>query len=196
MKSGSVLLLGGLLAAATASAQGDFPFDEIPGLDAEPSVQIDLNPLLMGFFTEAAKGAQGEAAAALEGITNVRVRVYEGISSEIGDVMRFVDDTTTRLERDGWHAVVRVNENGERVRMYMRPGTNGTISGLTVMVVDSGAGDEAVFINIAGAIEPARLGRIAAAFGMDGMFDMLPAIAAQDAGAQKRPQPVRQAPQQ
>ena len=191
MKGTSALLLGGLLTAATASAQGDFPFNEIPGLDAEPTIQIDLNPLLMGFFTEAAKGAEGEAAAALEGITNVRVRVYEGISSEIGDVMRFVDDTTTRLERDGWHAVVRVNEDGERVRMYMKPGTEGTISGLTVMVIDSGGGDEAVFINIAGAIEPARLGRIAAAVGMDGMFDMLPAIAAQG-GAQKAPQPARQ----
>lgn len=191
MKSRSVLLLGGLLATATASAQGYFPFDEIPGLDAEPTVQIDLNPELMNFFTEAAKGAEGEAGAALEGITNVRVRVYEGISDDIGDVLKFVDDTTTRLERDGWHAVVRVNEGGERVRVYMKPGTNGTISGLTVMVTDSGNGDEAVFINVAGAIEPARLGRIAAAVGMDGMFDMLPAIA-QGGGAQKSPQPAPQ----
>jgi hypothetical protein len=196
MKVRSVLWLGGLLAAATASAQGDFLFDEIPGLDMEPSVQIDLNPELMNFFTEAAKGAEGEAAAALEGITNVRVRVYEGISSDIGDLMRFVDDTTTRLERDGWHAVVRVNEGGERVRVYMKPGTDGMISGLTVMVTDSGSGDEAVFINVAGSIEPARLGRIAAAVGMDGMFDMLPVIAGQDGGSQKGPQPVRQLPQQ
>ena len=60
------------------------------------------------------------------------------------------------------------------------------------MVVDSGGGDEAVFINIAGAIEPARLGRIAAAVGMDGMFNMLPAIAAQGGGAQKGPQPAPQ----
>ena len=189
MKGRAMLLLGGLLAAAAASGQGDFPFNEIPGLDAEPTVQIDLNPLLMGFFTEAAKGAEGEVGAALEGITNVRVRVYEGISSEIGDVMRFVDDTTTRLERDGWHAVVRVNEDGERVRMYMKPGAEGTISGLTVMVIDSGVADEAVFINIAGAIEPAQLGRIAAAVGMDGMFDMLPAIAAQDGSQKGRQQP-------
>ena len=194
MKGRSAVLLGGLLAAATASAQGDFPFDEIPGLDAEPSVQIDLNPALMSFVSEAMKGTDGEAAAALEGITNVRVRVYEGISAEIGDVLKFVDDTTTRLERDGWHAVVRVNEGGERVRVYMKPGTNGTMSGLTVMVTDSGSGDEAVFINVAGAIEPARLGRIAAAMGMDGMFDMLPAVAGQGA-AQKAPQSPQSAPQ-
>jgi hypothetical protein len=184
MKSRAAVLFGGLLAAATASAQGDFPFDEIPGLDSEPTVEIDLNPQLMSFFNEAAKGAQGDAAQALEGITNVRVRVYEGISADIGDVLKFVEDTTARLERDGWHAVVRVNEDGERVRIYMRPGRDGMISGLTVMVADAGAGDEAVFINVAGAIEPARLGRIAAAVGMDGMFDMIPSLPGQG-GAQK-----------
>ncbi len=188
MKTRTAWVLGGLLAAANANAQGDFPFDRIPGIDAEPSVEIDLNPELMGFFTEAAKGAQGEAAAALEGITNVRVRVYEGIGSDIEDLVKFVDDTTTRLERDGWHSVVRVNEGGERVRIYMKPGTGGMIAGLTVMVTDSGAGDEAVFINVAGEIEPARLGRIAASIGMDGMFDMIPAVAGQDRGSQKGPQ--------
>jgi hypothetical protein len=188
MKSKLALLLGGLLAAANASAQGDFLFDEIPDLDAEPTVEIDLNPALMGFFAEAAKGVEGGAAAALEGITNVRVRVYEGIGNEIEDLVKFVDDTTRRLERDGWHSVVRVNEDSERVRIYMKPGTGGMISGLTVMVTDGGAGDEAVFINIAGSIEPSRLGRIASAVGVDGMFDMIPAVAGQDGGSRKGPE--------
>jgi hypothetical protein len=186
----SALLLGGLLAAASsASAQGDFLFGEIPGLDAEPTVEIDLNPVMMGLISEAAKGAEGEAAAALAGITNVRVRVYEGISDDIQDVLKFVDDTSTRLERDGWHTVVRVREGGEHVRIFMRPGTDATISGLTVMVADSGGSDEAVFINVAGTIQPAQLGRIAGAIGMDGMFDMVPGLAAQGA-AQQAPQPA------
>lgn len=174
MKGKLVLMIGGFLAATTASAQGDFSFDRIPGIDREPTVQIDLNPELMSFFNEAAKGAEAEAAAAFEGITNVSVRAYEDLGDDIDDLVKFMDDTTARLERDGWHAVVRVNEDGERVRIYMKPGSDGLIAGLTVMVTDSGGGDEAVFINIAGAIEPARLGHIAAAVGMDGMFDMLP----------------------
>lgn len=174
MKGRVALMIGGLLAAVSASAQGVFPFDRIPGLDKEPTVQIDLNPELMGFFNEAAKSADDEAGAALEGITNVSVRVYENIADDIDALVKFVDDTTARLERDGWHAVVRVNEDGERVRIYMKPGSNGLISGLTVMVTDSGPGDEAVFINVAGAIEPEQLGQIAAAVGMNGMFNMVP----------------------
>ncbi len=178
MNSRWVLMISGLLAATAASAQGAFPFDRIPGLDKEPTVQIDLNPELMGFFNEAAKGADDEAGAALEGITNVSVRVYEDIGDDIADLVKFVDDTTARLERQGWRAVVRVNEDGERVRIYMKPGSNGLISGLTVMVTDSGSGDEAVFINVAGDIEPAQLGQIAAAVGMNGMFNMVPGFKA------------------
>ena len=119
-----------------------------------------LDPDLMGFFSEAAKGVGGGDAAALEGITNVRVRVYEDIGDET-ELLKFVDDTSRTLERDGWRSVVRVNEGGERVRMFMKTATGGAnsgrIEGITVMVVDTGGGDEAVFINVAGASSPSSL---------------------------------------
>jgi hypothetical protein len=54
-----------------------------------------------------------------------------------------------------------------------------------MMVTDTGGSDEAVFINIAGTIQPAQLGRIAAAIGMDGMFNVLPGV--QSGAGAKRP---------
>ena len=176
----SALAVGTLLAVGSAAnAQGYFSFDDIPGVDAEPSVQIDLNPAMMGFFGEAAKGAGAEAASALEGITNVRVRVYEDIGADVAALAKFVEDASQTLERQGWQIVVRVREHGENVRIYMKPAAAGsanagTIEGLTVMVTDSGGGDEAVFINVAGKIQPAQLGRLASQIGMNGMFDMIP----------------------
>ncbi|HEY3517957.1 MAG TPA: hypothetical protein VGL98_12995, partial [Gammaproteobacteria bacterium] len=92
MKVRAALWLGGLLAAATASAQGDFLFDRIPGLNKEPTVQIDLNEAMIKLFAGAASGEDAQAAAALDGITNLRVRVYEDITTEISDVMKFVND--------------------------------------------------------------------------------------------------------
>ena len=181
-KTGLGFVVGGLLAfSAGAHAQGYFPFDEIPGLeDVEPTVEIDLDPAMMNFFGEAAKGEAGEAAAALEDITNVRVRVYEDIGGEQANLLKFVDDTSRMLERDGWKSVVRVNEDGERVRIFMKlaagGGAAGKIEGLTVMVVDTGGSNEAVFINVAGDIEPERLGRVASQIGMHGMFDMVPGL--------------------
>lgn len=180
MECKSVLLVGGLLAAANvANAQGYFSFGEIPGVDVEPTVEIDLNPAMLSFVSEAAKGAPGEAAAALQGITNVRVYVYEGIAADVQDLQKFVDDTSQTLESQGWHAAVRVREQGEQVRIYMKPAAaGGVLEGITLMVTDTGGGDEAVFINIAGAIQPAQLGKIAAAIGMNGMFNLVPGAAA------------------
>jgi hypothetical protein len=139
-------------------------------------VEIDLGPDLMRFF-----GAAANEPTGLEGITNVRVRVYEGIGGTQAALLKFVDDTSRTLERDGWRSVIRVNEGGERVRIFMKVATGGAnaggIEGLTLMVVDTGGGDEAVFINVAGDIQPEQLGRIAAQVGMDGLFDMVPGAA-------------------
>jgi hypothetical protein len=179
----TITLFGIALLAVTATAnaqQGYFSFDDIPGVDAEPSVEVDLNPALLGFVNEAARGANVDAAQALAGITNIRVRVYEGIGDDIAAMLKFVEDTSKRLESEGWHRAVKVNEDGEQVRIYMKPlapGGNaapGSIGGLVVMVTDEGAGDESVFINVAGIIQPEQLGRIAGQVGMNGVFNMVP----------------------
>jgi hypothetical protein len=161
----------------TANAQGYFSFDEIPGI-GEPTVQIDLPPALLGFVNEAAEGASPEAANALDGIEYVRVRVYENIGPNMAAVTKFVADTSATLEREGWHAAVRIRDEGESVRIYMKPTTRtgvapGTLDGLTVMVTDEGS-DEAVFINVSGAIQPEKLGKLAGAVGMNGVFNQVP----------------------
>ena len=72
----------------------------------------------------------------------------------------------------------------------MKPGAGGTLAGVTVMVTDSGGdggGGEAVFLNVAGTIQPAQLGQIASMSGMTGMLGGLPGIPAQGAAA-KGPQ--------
>ncbi len=181
-KIGLGLITGGLLAfGAGAHAQGYFSFDDIPGLDTEPTVEIDLDPELMKLFGSAAKGADQDVSSALEGITNVRVRVYEEITEgRAGDVLEFVEDTSRTLERDGWKSVVRVNEDGERVRIFVKLAQGGanacSFDGLTLMVVDTGNKLEAVFINVAGTIRPEQLGRGASQIGMNGMFDMVPGV--------------------
>jgi hypothetical protein len=182
MERTTTLLAAALLAVtATANAQqGYFSFDDIPGVDAEPTVEVDLNPALLNFVGEAAKPADPNVAQVLAGITNIRVRVYEGIGDDIAAMTRFVEDTSARLEREGWQRAVKVNEDGEQVRVYMKPlapGTNaapGSIGGIVVMVTDEGAGDESVFINVAGIIQPEQLGKIAGHVGMNGVFNMVP----------------------
>ena len=194
MKGRAVLFGAWMLVAASANAQGVFTFDDIP-IEGEPNVEVNMNQEMIKLLAPVAQGAAGQAASALDGVTNIRVLVYENIAGDMQDVLKFVESTGTRLEGDGWHAVVRVREEGEQVRVYMKPGTDGTLAGITVMVTEAGVDDgddggqvrvrvvgeddggEAIFINVAGAIRPEQLGRLASDIGMDGAFEGVPGVA-------------------
>ena len=178
---GKAALFGGLmLVAASASAQGVFSFADIP-LKGEPTVEVNLDEAMLKLLGGAAQSA---APTGLEGVTNVRVLVYEDIVEDMQGVLRFVESTGTKLEGDGWRAVVRVREEGEQVRIYMKPGADGTLSGITVMITESGGGDgddgggggEAVFVNVAGKIQPEQLGQLASGIGVNGVLNGLPGL--------------------
>jgi hypothetical protein len=163
-----------------------YSVDDIP-IDREPTVEVNMGPEMINLLAGAAQAPGGAPGSGpLDGITNVRVLVYEDIHEDMQAVVRFVESTGAQLEGEGWHAVVRVRDGDEQVRVYMRPGTGGTLTGVTVMVMDSG-GDggagEAVFLNGAGTIHPAQLGQIASSMGMHEMFRGVPAFAPAGADA-------------
>jgi hypothetical protein len=162
------LLLTALIAAGSSSnvlAQDFFDFGTIPGVPAEPSVEIDLNSAMLAFVSQAAEASGTDAAGALDGLKNVRVRVYEELT-DANAVAAFVDESSRALDRAGWQRAVYVADDEDKVRMYVK--TQGqNVSGMTLMVVDD---EEAVFVNIDGTIDPAQLGRLA---GMMGVEDVL-----------------------
>jgi len=169
----------GVLIAAGAWAQEDkiedmpgfFDFGSIPGVASDPKVQIDLNPVLLGFVREASREADTEAGSSLAGLKSVRVSVYDTVENKDA-VMDYIGDTSQRMEGEGWQRVIYVEEEGEeRVRMYMKSQGN-RVAGLTMMVA-GGDDDEAVFINIVGDIDPAQLGKLAGSLGMGGVLDGL-----------------------
>ncbi len=148
-------------AVGGAQAQELFDFDAIPGLPSQPTVQVDLNAALLGFAAAAARVEDPAAADMIEGLENLRVRVYEGLQ-DARAVGSFIDDASQRLARDGWQRVVMVQDGDERVRVFAR--TEGTqVNGMTIFVLDA---TDAVFVSISGRIDPARLGQVAGALGM------------------------------
>lgn len=160
-KKAAVAALTAWACSAGALAQGNFDFGNIPGVPDQPNVQIDLDGPLLDFVVTAAAQGDPEAAKVLEGLEGIRVRVYEELRDTVA-VNAFVEDTSRALEGDGWQRVVYVQDGGEKVRVYARM-EGQQMSGMTVLVVDA---TDAVFINIDGRIDPAQLGRIAAAMGM------------------------------
>lgn len=174
-----------------ASAQDVFRFDSIPGISAEPHVQIDLGPALLGFAVAAARQSDPGAADMIAGLRGISVRVYEELA-DAPALLGFVNDTGRSLEQQGWERVVFVQDGTDNVRVHARV-EDGQMVGMTFMVVDS---SDAVFINIDGQIDPVQLGRVAASMGLG---DMLGTFfgAAQSAmqGAPRPADPPSSAPQ-
>ncbi|HZF30296.1 MAG TPA: DUF4252 domain-containing protein [Gammaproteobacteria bacterium] len=160
------------LCGAARAQNGYFDFGQIPGLDAEPTVQIDLNPMMLGWVTQAAKQDDPEAAKAIASLKGVRVLVYENIDASVKAVSQFIADASRKLEGDGWQRTVYVHDGDDNVRIYMKPGDpkapKAEIAGFVVMVVDD---SDAVFINVAGPLDPEQLGRLTGGLGWGGMLN-------------------------
>ena len=184
MKGKAVLFGGLMLLAASVNAQDAFSFADIP-IDKEPTIEVDLGPEMLQMLGEASKGEPGEPGSALDGITNVRFRMYEEIDDDMQNVLRFVDATATRLQADGWQAVVRIRDGSDLIRVYMKPGTGGNLAGVTFMMTSGDGSDgsgEAMFINVAGAFQPAQLGQLASINGITGAVGVLGIIPGADGG--------------
>ncbi len=174
LKHGLSIAAAALLGVrAGAQAQdGFFDFSKIPGLDAQPTVTLDLTPGMLAFVSGAARATDPGAADLLAGIRGARIYVYESLASrDAADVKRFIDDTAGKLENQGWHRAVFVQDDDGDVRVYVKLGdpagpTPAHLNGLTVMV--AGDGGEAVFVNLDAQIDPAQIGRLAAEFGPGG----------------------------
>jgi hypothetical protein len=143
-----------LVAASAADAQ-DVDFSRIPGVDAQPTVQVDLSAGMLSFVTAAAAAADPTVAEALAGIERVRVFVYSAVEDRDA-LATFLDDSAQRLEGSGWERTVVAEEGASKVRVHTKIG-DARLAGITLMVLDGAK--EAVFINIAGDIDPAQLGR-------------------------------------
>jgi len=153
------IVLSGVVVAisGSAAAQGAFDFDDIPGVNQEPAVAVDINPTMMRFLETVVRGADPEGAAMLTGLRSISLRVYHD-EDNTRQFNNFIDDVTDELQGSGWLAVVSAQDEGSKVRIHTQM-TDQEISGMTVMVTD---GSEAIFINIDGSISAEDLGRVMA----------------------------------
>ncbi len=157
------------LVPGLAHAQGYFDFAQIPGVGDEPRIQIDLNSSMLGFVRAAAGAADPELAGFLARIEGVRVLVYD-ILDDSDEVMAFIERASQTLERDGWQRAVYVQDEGTRVRLYLKFDGE-AVEGMTAMVADLAAGREVVFMNVVGEIDPEEIGQLAASLGVDDVLD-------------------------
>lgn len=148
-------------------AQDYFDFGSIPGVSDQPAIQLDLDPMLLGFATATTRAENPAVAELLSGIDGVRIRVYKDLQ-DVGDIVDFVDEASNRLERDNWQRAVSVQDR-ETIRVHFR-GEESLITGVTAMFVSE---REAIFVNVVGTITAEQLARSIESLGAGDMLASL-----------------------
>lgn len=169
MKRFSIVAICALLALpvfAQEDALKDLPgyvgFGELNSIYGEPKVNISIGGALLGFVGAMAKNEDPQAAAIFNKLKGVRVSVYstEGNSEA---ALGQVDRVRKSLSSTNWEPIVQVNDEGERVQIFMK--INGDMmDGLVLMAVDD---EEAVFINVIGQLDPQELSQVMNKFDVD-----------------------------
>jgi hypothetical protein len=157
-----------MVSASTVHAQ-EVDFSRIPGVDAEPTVQIDLRAGMLSFVSAMAGATDPSLAEALGGLERVRVFVYSAVEDRDA-LAAFLEDSARQLERGGYERTVMAEEGTSKVRVHTKIGDT-RLEGITLMVLEGEK--EAVFIDVAGDIDPAQLGRAMAKLGVSAGIDQM-----------------------
>jgi hypothetical protein len=173
--AGVALALIIALAPVAATAESEESYKRSPGYvdfepilgDMESSIEVFLKGSLLVIAREAVRDEDPELGDLLSKIEYVRVQVFPIRETNASALKEKTHDVAKQLEKKGWEMTIRVREEGEQVHVYLLPGKKDEIQGVVVMAVEEG--DEAVFINIVGDINPAEIGRIGRTFHLDSM---------------------------
>lgn len=144
-------------ATSLADNPGYFPIDELGIFSADDtSVEINLTGAMLRMIGKVTADDDPEFSAIVSDLDAISVRIAP---------MEKLDPAATRdamargaalLEERGWQTMVRIRDTDEQIFVYSRE-AGGEMAGMTVLVVDE---DEAVAVNLIGAIDMENLGSL------------------------------------
>lgn len=155
-----------LAPSSLAAGNSTLDFDSLRKDYGNPMVEINLSKQLIGLLGTITKNENPELAELTAHIENITVRVYQ-LDTNADKAIALVNKTTKALKKEKWEPIVSVSEPDSKVRIFSKT-KNDIMDGLVVMVVGQEPNNgtpkgEAVFINIVGQIDPARIGELTAA---------------------------------
>jgi hypothetical protein len=176
-KSILLIVLSFLLPPLLYAQQPDEEFKKHPGYidfgsfekfqSAEETVEVFIKGPLLKFAAKAAEAEDPDMGSLLNNLKLVKVNVFSMDKFSIDEVRDTMNAISKKIDRDNWELMVRTKEPGEYVEVYTRFGQNDSLTGLVVMAVEEKG--EAVFVNIVGDIDPAKLGKLTDKFNIPKM---------------------------
>ncbi|MBN1155527.1 DUF4252 domain-containing protein [candidate division KSB1 bacterium] len=139
---------------------GYVDFGNLEGfMDAEETVEVFIRGPLLKFVSKATQKEDPDLSKLLDNLVVIKVNVFSLEGKDENKVLTLMKDVSKKLTSKNWEAMVRVKEQDERVEIFTLFDKADEMQGLTLMVLDNGD-HEAVFINIAGKIDPEQLGKL------------------------------------
>lgn len=135
-------------------------FEKLQG--AEETVEVFIKGPLLNFVAKAAETEDPDLASLLNHLKLIKVNVFSMDKFSMDEARAIMKSVSEKIDRNKWELMVRVKEPEEYVEVYTQFGPNDSLNGLVVMAVEEN--DEAVFVNIVGEIDPAKLGKLSDKF--------------------------------
>jgi hypothetical protein len=179
MKKMMLLFVAFSLIGSAVFAQTAEPYKDHPGYvdfgsfeqfqDAARTVEVSIKGPLLQFVSKVAAHEDPELSELLSKLLLIQVNVFSIEDNQFEDVNTIIQNTSQSLATKQWERMVRVQQNGEHVEVYMQFADTGALTGLVVMAIgdneDTTANDpQAVFVNIVGTLDPEKLGKLSARF--------------------------------
>ena len=142
-------------------------FRDLAGDDDE-IVEVNLGGSMLQAIA-GGKNADSDLGSVLTGLRSIQAYIV-GLGTQadkIDRALKLAADLASKLRRQGWESLVTVREKQSKVNV-MTLSEDDTVQGLVVIAVDPAEG-RAVFVNIAGAINLARLGELASVIDVPGL---------------------------
>lgn len=160
-----------LTAVAQEDELKDLPgyvdFGDLSSMYGEPKIIINLGGTMLNFVSMMSSSESPETSALISKLKGVRVQIY-ATDENVDAALNQFSKVKNKLKSAGWEPIVQVNEDDEQVLLYIKM-NDGNMEGLTVMVVD---GEQAVFVNVIGQLNPTELGRVMKALNVDMDLDL------------------------
>lgn len=166
-----------MLAAGSAAAQPEL--EKLPGFvdadslgirhsDEQLKLEVNLVGAPIRFMAELLRGEDPELADALSRLESVRFRLYELEETDRAGAREQARGIARTLERRGWQQIVRLQDEGQQAALLLKFADDDIVGLVGAFVSSDG---NFGYINIAGEIDPAQLGRIGRQLDIDLLED-------------------------
>src|SRR5688572_27066987 len=154
--------------SAHAAAPGYVDIGKFKPAEGCQFVEVNLHAPLLKFASVFVDNEEPEVATLIRTIKHVRVNVVGYDESTRAETTDRVEGVRRELEAQGWTQMVTVKqaEDAENVAVFVKMGTDDSVEGLVVTVIDSGK-KEVVFVNLVGNIKPEQIATIGKRLNID-----------------------------